>query len=111
MKEEFDFNNIGKKLPYEVEDGFFDKNADLIQGKIARYEITRRERKIVWLSICRVAAIFIIILLIGVLIRQNRQPADLAATKSVDKILKTLSDDDVKQLEYMATSDPFLASY
>lgn len=36
MKEQFDFNNVGKKLPYNVPDGFFDEMTQKLVAKAAQ---------------------------------------------------------------------------
>jgi hypothetical protein len=114
MKKEFDFNTVGKKMPYAADEEFFDSNAVLIRNKINGYEKWRSRRKILRILVYNAAAVIVIAFVIGVLVIPNRDSKEYSfssSSQSVDKLLQTISNDDLNQLEYIATSDPFLAGY
>jgi hypothetical protein len=114
MKNEFDFDTIGKKMPYVADEEFFDRNAVLISNKITGYEKSRSFKKIMRILVYNAAALIVIAFVIGVLVIPNRRSKEYSfnsSSQSVDKILQTISNDDLNQLEIIAKSDPFLAGY
>jgi hypothetical protein len=111
MKKEFEFGTIGKEMPYVVEEEFFQRNADYIKEKITKYEQKRAGIKTLRLLFYSAAALILVVFAIGSMVNQNNSfnaNITITSTESVDKILGTLSDNDLKQLEIMATTDPFL---
>ncbi len=111
MKKEFEFGIIGKEMPYAVKEEFFQRNAADIKVTIIKYQ--KRRARVITLRILlySAAAMILVVFVIGSLVNQNNSfnsNISMTTSKSVDKILGTLSDKDLIQLEIMATNDPFL---
>jgi len=66
MNTEPDFQNIGKKMPYKVPDGFFDRITEKTLEKAHDRENQRRRKVVLWRSLS-VAASLITVVLAGIL--------------------------------------------
>lgn len=96
----FEFESVGKDIPYDVKDNFFSKSSMKILERISNYEQERRKRKRLIL-ISYAAAILAIGVFIGVNIYSQK------SSQRIDYVLKHMSDNDLHKLEHTVTSDPF----
>lgn len=57
MKTEFDFQQVGKRTPYRVPEGFFDTFQQQVMAEAKRRRRLRSRRRTLWLSLAGVAGI------------------------------------------------------
>lgn len=63
MEDFFDFEKIGKEVPYKVPDGFFEQNPERTLQKARQRTQDRRKRLILWRSVALTAAAVVLLLL------------------------------------------------
>ena len=117
MKDDFDFKSIGKRMPYEVPEGFFDileANVLEIVGKdkasngtaAHRDTLSRpqaRKRTLIY-SLLSAAAVITLLLVVG--LGHTRQEAP--TLNDVDKAFSQLSTDDQQYMLNVYQEDAFL---
>jgi hypothetical protein len=96
----FEFESVGKDIPYEVKDNFFSESSMKILRRMSDYDKKRKQRKRLRL-ISYAAAILALGVLIGVNFYFQK------SKHQIDYVLKHMSDNDVHELEHTVTSDPF----
>lgn len=101
MKKEFDFDKIGKRMPYTTPDGFFDKMEDDIWKKVKRKPIRLH---LVMRSVIAVAASIALILIINNYLFK----ANPATINDVDRAFSQLSTDDQAYLLEIYQEDVFI---
>lgn len=120
MKEEFDFNGIGKKLPYRIPDSYLDGFSGEIVREKSLEKRKRAGRSIFW-KVSVAAASVVVLLLTGMLLdKEQEMPAlnvnDTIRTGTVsentgntdmEKIIKGLSDEELVALSSMLESEMF----
>lgn len=110
-KDIFILNKIGKKLPYGIADDFFEKSHNEICSRIVKHDKALRYwKKIVSISL-NAAAILIIFVTSAIVInshKMNKKTNSATSEIGISEVLKSLSDEEIKQLEYNSQTDPFL---
>lgn len=110
MNNEFDFNNIGKREPYRVPDGFFDTLEHRIIARAKAYERRTLPRRRLWLtSIASAAAVALLLIVVSVAIPQQNLAATHHTTiEDVEKSFDVLSEADRDYLIDAYIQDPFI---
>ena len=117
MKKEFDFDDIGKKTPYRVPEGFFDE----MQRNVRKHTYgSKPAGHRLWITVSAgiaVAAVLIGFLFMPFHFRQNdpgrtdlQRPdtENYTAAISVDKWIREMSDEELEELVSFSESDIFL---
>ncbi len=110
-KDFFSLKKAGKQLPYGVADDFFNKSHDEICDKIHKHEKVSHLRRRIRLISLNAAAVLVISLTSAIIMNSHKK-SEKAQSESteigISEVLKSLSDEDIKQLEYNSQTDPFL---
>lgn len=101
MEKEFDFNSIGKKMPYSVSEGFFNtfKENVIIEAN-KRSKRGARLRKI-RLRITTIAASIVVIIGVGLWYNSSEKLSNIM----VEDVITQLSDSDLQQIISNETYD------
>lgn len=95
MKKEFDFEQVGKRMPYSVPDGFFDKMEEKVMAEVAQTNSKKEgARKGMWGGIFLAIAASVVLLLV---VKHHNMPAEEAQPYSFDNVelaYNNLSSDD-----------------
>lgn len=117
MKDTFDFDKIGKRMPYRTPDGFFDKMEEDVMNRLKEQDslfnakVTMkkpvRSYKLIVRSLASVAAVAIIALVIGSVLKEETS-SSVVGTADLIQVFNQL--DDADQLELLSTyqSDVFM---
>lgn len=117
MKDTFDFDKIGKRMPYRTPDRFFDKVEEDVmsrlkeQDSLSNAKVTMkkpvRSYKLIVRSLASVAAVAIIALVIGSVLKEETSSS---VVDTADLIQAFNQLDDADQLELLSTyqSDVFM---
>lgn len=117
MDKEFDFNKVGKKMPYKVPGSFLEDFSDNFILKSKEGKRGRKGRMNVW-RISLAAASVIIILFTGLLLNKGKdmpvinfndtiKSSSISEKTEVEKIIQELTDDELILLSTMMNSDIF----
>lgn len=105
MEKEFDFTKIGKRMPYQTPDGFFDEMEANIWNEVKpKHHVSRLRLLIGTLSIAACIALAFILYPTQAPVQQ--QPADTLA--QVDKAFSNLSQEDQAYMLQVYDEDVFL---
>lgn len=117
MKDTFDFDKIGKRMPYRTPDGFFDKMEEDVMSRLkeqdsfskAKVTVKKpvRSYKLVVRSLVSVAAVAIIALVMGNLLK-DKTSSTAVGTADVIQAFNQLDDADQLELLSAYQSDVFL---
>ena len=117
MKDTFDFDKIGKRMPYRTPDGFFDKMEEDVMSRLkeqdsfSKVKVTVkkpvRSYKLVVRSLVSVAAVAIIALVMGSLLK-DKTSSTAVGTADVIQAFNQLDDADQLELLNAYQSDVFL---
>lgn len=99
---DFDFNSIGKRMPYTTPDGFFDQLEEDICGKISKRRPSRM--RIVMRSVMAAAAAIAVLVVINV----NFFGPQAVTVSDVDQAFSQLSVDDQNYLIGIYQEDVFM---
>lgn len=117
MKDTFDFDKIGKLMPYRTPDRFFDKMEEDVMSRLKEQDsfssakVTMkkpvRSYKLIVRSLVSVAAVAIIALVIGSVLKEEKS-SSVVGTADLIQAFNQL--DDADQLELLSTyqSDVFM---
>lgn len=117
MKDTFDFDKIGKRMPYRTPDGFFDKMEEDVMNRLKEQDslfnakVTMKKPvcsyKLIVRSLASVAAVAIIALVIGSVLKKKTS-SSIVGTADLIQAFNQL--DDADQLELLSTyqSDVFM---
>ena len=107
MKKDFEFDMVGKRLPYTVPDGFFDQMERNVMAKVGRV----RKRRIfmtiyapVAVTVATAAAV-----LLGVVFHTPSYNNLQLATASTENLLLGMTDEEVSEMNNTLSADYFLA--
>ena len=106
MKKEFDFADVGKRLPYSVPEGFFEQTAQRVVAAVEK----ERKRKLAYrlytpaVSVAVAASIALGVFLVTE--RRNQEHIE----EPIENIIGNLSDEEVNALDNNLSSDYFLSS-
>lgn len=117
MKKEFDFDDIGKKTPYRVPEGFFEEMQRTVQQRTSG---SRPAGRRLWPTVC--TGIAVAAMLAGLLFVPFRFGQDNAGTPdalslavdsrtaalSADNWIREMSDEELEELVSFSESDIFL---
>lgn len=117
MKKDFDFDDIGKKTPYRVPEGFFDDMQREVQKRTYADKPANRRLWIAASTSIAVAAVLIGFLFMPFHFRQNdpgrtdlQRPdtENYTAAISADKWIREMSDEELEELVSFSENDMFL---
>ena len=97
MKEDFSFEQVGKRMPYDVPEGFFNDLETSVMARIAR----RRRARLIWWSGAAAAVVA------AVMVCANIWHRDNTSLDSVVADYECLSNDDQEYLAQYYDSDFF----
>ena len=96
MEQNYDFNNIGKKMPYTVPDGFFDQLEEQVMNEVKAEPAQKKSAKTIRIAIRTLLAVAACIALL--LVVKKTLPQDSDATiddfTSVELAFNNLSTED-----------------
>lgn len=107
MCKNFDFDNVGKRMPYTTPEGFFDNLKDSILSRADAETVTKKRRprlRIIISSIAATAAAVAVVLMIGI---NTQQPAT-PSINDVDLAFSQLSTDDQEFMLNVYQNDVFI---
>ena len=110
--EQFDFNDVGKRMPYQVPDGFFSSMEEKIMQQVADVPLEdapahgKSHFNILWRTLISTAAVAAIVIGLWVVL----QPKDSAAADfaAVEKAFDQLSPEDQAFLLQVYEDDAFM---
>lgn len=106
MKENFDFDKIGKRMPYTTPDGFFDEMQASVMKKVARPK--RSYMQVAIRSIVAMAAAVTLFLVFQMNIPKSSSANDYA---DVDLAFNNLSTEDQAYILEVYQNDVFMTEY
>lgn len=108
MDKKFDFNQIGKRMPYSTPDNFFDRLEKEVKASLHNKSKQKRNRIIV-MSILSAAASLLLIFGIGIKIDKNNDDANNEKYNmlAVEKAFDNLNDNDQAALLSIYQDDVF----
>lgn len=106
MTENFDFDKIGKRMPYKTPEGFFDSMEAGIMREVAKPR--RSYMRVVMRSILAVAAAITLLIVIAVNIPKSGSTDDYA---DVELAFSNLSTDDQAYILEVYQEDVFMSEY
>lgn len=110
--EQFDFNDVGKRMPYQVPDGFFSSMEEKIMQQVADNPMeeapvhSKNRVKILWRTLISTAAVAAIV--IGLWVVFHPKDSDAADFASVEKAFDRLSPEDQEFLLQVYEDDAFM---
>lgn len=117
MKDTFDFDKIGKRMPYRTPDRFFDKMEEDVmsrlkeQDSLSNAKVTMkklvRSYKLIVRSLASVAAVAIMALVIGSVLKEEKS-SSVVGTTDVEQAFSQLDDADQLELLMAYQNDVFL---
>lgn len=110
MKTDFDFNNVGKREPYTVPDGFFDTLTSDIVSRVENESKPRVSPWRVWLTgAASVAAVAAVLVIVAVGFPQKNLAASRTYTmEDVEKSFDALTEADQYCFIETYRQDPFI---
>ena len=114
MKEPFDFEKIGKKMPYSVPEGFFDTMEENIQSALSvtkthPFSSTVKNKRRKWIYLLTGAVAAVALLLLTVRIFRPTPSASEYSFEMVELAFNNLSTDDQNFLMEVYEDDVFMA--
>jgi len=111
MEQQFDFESVGKRLPYSVPEGFFEDNMEAVLARVGH--IRRLRRRVSLLApvgaIAAAAAIAVGMFLHAPAPARPAQEAAAQQCTPVDKFVSSLSDQELQELDNAMSTDYFLS--
>ncbi|WP_308394691.1 hypothetical protein [Prevotella sp.] len=108
MEKKFDFNQIGKRMPYSTPDNFFDKLEKEVKASLPS-ERNNQHARIITMSVLSIAAS--LLLLFGISTTINNKGDDAKKEQynmaAVEKTFNNLDDDDQNALINIYQDDVF----
>ncbi len=110
---DFDFNSVGKRMPYKVEDGFFERFEEQVAAKaLCDNKVGKGRKMSVRLRIpIRLALTAAAVLLVGMVVWRNLYPQDTVDFDSVETAFAHLSEEDQQYLLDTYDEDIFINTY
>ena len=116
MDKEFDFDDIGKKIPYRTPDNFFEDMQQKVMERTYGGQCRKRRLQIMFSTAVAVTAILAGVLFVPSYLQMGDVPAGtsdmLAVERSssdpVDKWIHELSDEELEELVDFSENDIFL---
>lgn len=108
MDKKFDFNQIGKRMPYSTPDNFFDKLEKEVKASLPSERKHRRNR-IITISVMSIAASLLLLFGIGTKIDKNNDDANNEKYNmaAVEKAFGNLNENDQAALISIYQDDVF----
>lgn len=107
MEAKFDFDKVGKRMPYTVPDGFFDELEENIRQEALK-KPTKSRFGIVLRMVSAIAAMIAIVFILNINISVPSQANDMT---DVAQAFNRLSDEDQAYLMDVYNNDVFLNEY
>ncbi len=107
MSKNFNFDNVGKRMPYSTPEGFFDNLEDSVLARVSAETVTKQRRsrlRIIISSIAATAAVAAIVLMVGIKTQQTAAPS----ISDVDLAFSQLSTDDQEFMLSVYQNDVFI---
>lgn len=110
MTKQFDFNQIGKRMPYQVPEGFFNQLTDKVVAQASREAKAKRKKRTLFISIAStlatMAAAATLFFVVTTTAKQD-EPVDMT---DVEQAFNNLSADDQAYLLAVYQEDVFMDS-
>ena len=108
MEKEFDFKNIGKRMPYRTPDGFFGKMQKQVLERTQAERFNRQNRiKLIIGATLAIAAV-----MLGVLFFPISQPVakdlDSSYSDTLDRYIESMSDEELAEWVELSENDIFI---
>lgn len=108
MQQKLDFNQIGKRMPYQVPEGFFNQLTDSVVAKAKNEARARRKKRTLFISIAStIATMAAAAALFFVVTTTNEQPNEVEFA-DVEQAFNQLSADDQAYLLAVYQEDIFM---
>ena len=109
MTEQFDFDKIGKKLPYRIPEGFFDDMQQQVMQQVEEQHRHRTMIRRISSVVIGMAAVFSALVYIPWSSNTSPDAQEHAKTESsAFSWIEQLSDDDLKAIDDMSEYDIFM---
>lgn len=115
MTQEYNFNQVGKRMPYTLPDDFFDKMQENVLAEVAKEEQAKRHRKAIvkrmYITAASIAACVCLVFLVGysVMSRDQQKQDAVPSVASVDKAYDNLSSEEQQELVATYANDVYLS--
>lgn len=108
MEKKFDFNQIGKRMPYSTPDNFFDNLEKEVKASLPS-ERKNKYARIILMSVSSIAASLLLLFVISTTINKKGYDAKKEQYKmaAVEKAFDNLDDDDQNELINIYQDDVF----
>ena len=108
MDKKFDFNQIGKRMPYSTPNNFFDKLEKEVKASLPS-ESKQKRNRIITISVMSIAASLLLLFGIGTKIDKNNDEANNEKYNmaAVEKAFSNLNDNDQAALISIYQDDVF----
>lgn len=114
MEKEYDFNRIGKRMPYSMPEGFFDMVQHNVLAEVVVEEAARKaKRKTMRMRVCGIVAAVAasVCLVVGVATtggNATHEPRQQASMAKVDKAYDNLSAEEQAEIASTYENDVYL---
>ena len=116
MDKEFDFDDIGKKIPYRTPDNFFEDMQQKVMERTYGGQCRKRRLQIMFSTAVAAAAILAGVFFVPSYLQTGDVPAgtsdmlavDRSGSDPVDKWIHELSDEELEELVSFSENDIFL---
>ncbi|GHV02105.1 hypothetical protein FACS1894159_10710 [Bacteroidia bacterium] len=109
MKPEFDFDMVGKRLPYSVPEGFFEASSRRALEAVERHRRRRRLRTVLLAPVGIAAAAAVALGLFLSTPDVNPVAGEADQYTAIDRFVGSLSDQEVLELDKALSTDYFLS--
>lgn len=113
MNQDYNFDKIGKKMPFTMPDGFFEQMQANVLAEVAKEEQAKQHGKAmikrIYMAVASMAACVCLVFLVGGVLKNTgsgqHSPASVA---SVDKAYDNLSNEEQQELNATYANDVYL---
>lgn len=114
MEKEYNFNKVGKKMPFTMPDDFFAQMQANVLAEVAKEERAKHHRKAMvkrmYLAVASIAACVCLVLVIGYAVMgTGSQHKVTTSIATVDKAYDNLSVDEQQELNATYANDVYLS--
>lgn len=120
VEKDFDFQNIGKQMPYRIPDGFFDKMQEQVMERVQKEEKHKKPHRvklILWATLAAAAV------LVGVVFFSGPRPAaeqlpsdsflvsvglDYSYPDAMDQYIESMPDEELAEWVELSENDIFI---
>lgn len=112
-QQDYNLGRVGKKMPYAMPEGFFDKMQAHVLAEVAKEEQMKHRRKAkllrIYVAAASIAACVCVALVMAYTMADGGGQQHVASMASVDKAYDNLSQDEQQELNATYANDVYLS--